>query len=114
MADINLYDHRPPITAKEEEDRFYRRMFAFIIALCFALLFVILLVKVPDANKEMRGAILGFVVGTGLTGLITWKWGTSDSSGKKTEAANALATQAQAGNDSVVEDLHRQIDAVQV
>ena len=78
--------------ALQQDDLFSKRFIYYltIAVFGFSALIVLLLffVKIPDQNRDVINFILGVVVGTGLTGIFNYFYGSSQGSKDKMKFVN--------------------------
>ena len=59
-----------------------------IIAVCFAYFFAVTFATISESGKRYVDIILGALIGSGFTALVTFYWGSSKSSDDKTDTIN--------------------------
>lgn len=75
---------------------------AVFFALLFCLgsaIYILAFVAIPDKNMTLFAAIVGGVIGSGVTTFINWRWGSSKTSSTKDDTINQLTTQVSNGQD---------------
>lgn len=68
---------------------------AVFFALLFLLgsaIYILAFVPVPDKNMTLFAALVGGVIGSGVTTFVQWRWGSSKGSAAKDETIAALTT----------------------
>jgi len=88
--------------ALNQEDTFSKRFIyyyaSFITIATFAYIFFITFREIPTENVRFADTVLGFLLGTGLSAIINFFYGSSKGSADKTEALNSELLKK--GNDA--------------
>lgn len=58
---------------------------ALIIVICATYFFCVTFLTVPESGKRYADIILGALIGSGFTGIISYYWGSSSGSAAKSE-----------------------------
>ena len=77
-------------SALASEDTFSKRFIYYyawtITIITFAYIFAITFAEIPDGNHRFADTVLGFLLGTGLSAIINFFYGSSKGSADKTDA----------------------------
>tara|TARA_Y100000361_G_C11043436_1_gene281168 strand:+ start:153 stop:680 length:528 start_codon:yes stop_codon:yes gene_type:complete len=87
--------------ALQQEDKLSKRFIYYLTTAVFMFSAIIVLllfwIEIPDKNRDVVNFILGVVVGTGLTGIFNYFYGSSTGSSSKQEQLHKIL---QNGNNS--------------
>jgi len=80
--------------ALQQDDLFSKRfvyVFAFVIfGSSMAMIFLLFFVEIPEGNKTLIDMAVGAIIGSGLSGIISYFYGSSKGSKDKTSLLNQL------------------------
>jgi hypothetical protein len=74
------------MTEKERTERFVLYMACAIFFICFLYLFLVTFMSIPQSGIEHAKTITGFILGVGISTLISYLWGSSKGSAAKSES----------------------------
>ena len=74
-----------------EKPTFTHAISLIMVLLTFAVIFLLFFVEVPEANKENINTIVGFLMGTCMSGVVGYFLGSSQGSEKKTDIIKSMS-----------------------
>lgn len=76
---------------KKQADQFLQKFAVFIIATTIIYFFCVTFINIPESGKRYADIILGALIGSGFTTILSFYWGSSKGSSDKNETIQKIA-----------------------
>ena len=61
-----------------------------VIMFSFSFLYLLMFYTIPEGNKDIINIVIGMIIGTGFTSVVSFYFGSSEGSKKKTEMLDKM------------------------